>query len=310
VLAEQGSIGRAADILRLSQPAISKSLRRLEDALQVRLFRRSHRGLELTAEGSALLARTRELRLSLQNVARELADLGEGRVTHLRIGVGPNFSGELLAPAVGKLMREAPRTTMQVIVSDVDEILPALRKGDLDLILNIILGEAPEGLSYVPLYEEEVVVCASASHRLAGRRRVTLADLSKERWTSSPSGLPSHQRLRQSLEQKNLSTPQIAFESRSSWLRLQMVAASELLLYTSESLVRLGRAAGYPLVILPVAELAWRRPFGGIVRCQGYLPPAVQRLIDILKSDLYARQKRTSEQEASSGPKRTLKPRR
>ena len=72
----------------------------------------------------------------------------------------------------------------------------------------------------------------------------------------------------------------------------QMVATSDLLLYTSRSLVRLGKAAGYPLTILPVAELVWRRPVGGIVRKEGYLPPAVQRLIDILKSELAARQKR------------------
>jgi DNA-binding transcriptional LysR family regulator len=290
VLAEQGSIGRAADILRLSQPAISKSLRRLEDALQVRLFRRSHRGIELTAEGSVLLARTRELRLSLQNIAREIAELGEGRVTHLRIGVGPSVPGDLLAAAFGKLLREAPRATMQVTVSDVDEILPALRKGDLDLILNIILPEAaPEGLSYLPLYDEGVVVCASATHRLAGRKKVSLADLSKERWASPPSVLPSHQRLRQVLEQRNFPLPQIAFESRSTWLRLQMVAASDLLLYTSRSAVRLGKVAGYPLTILPVSELVWRRPIGGIVRREGYLPPAVQRIIDILKSELAAR---------------------
>jgi DNA-binding transcriptional LysR family regulator len=292
VLAEQGNIGRAADILGLSQPAISKSLRRLEDALRVRLFRRSHRGIELTAEGSALLARTRDLRLSLQNIAREVTELGEGRVAHLRIGVGPSVPGDLLATAFGKLLQEAPRATMQVIVSDVDEILPALRKGDLDLILNVILPEtAPEGLSYVPLYEEEVLVCASASHRLAGRKKVSLADLSKERWASPPSVLPSYQRLRQVLEQKNFPIPQVAFESRSSWLRLQMVAASDLLLYASRGAVRLGKAAGYPLTILPVTELAWRRPIGGIVRREAYLPPAVQRLIDILKSELYAQQK-------------------
>jgi hypothetical protein len=53
--------------------------------------------------------------------------------------------------------------------------------------------------------------------------------------------------------------------------------------------VRLGKAAGYPLTILPLAELVWRRPVGGIVRSEGYLPPAVQRLIDILKPELAAR---------------------
>lgn len=286
VVAEHGHIGRAADVLRLSQPAVSKSLRRLEDALQVKLFRRTHRGLELTAEGSALLVRTRELRLSLQNVAREIAEVGEGRVAHLRIGVGPSVPGELVAAAFAGLLKNAPRTTMQVIISDADELVPALRKGDLDLIVNLTHAQAPEGLSYVPLYDEEFVVCASARHKLAGKERVSLAELSEERWASSGAVLPVLQRLRQIFEGEGLSMPRVAFESRSSWLRVQMVAASDLLVYTSWGLVRTGNAAGYSLAILPVPELVWRRPIGAIVRADGYLPSAVQRLIDALKAAL------------------------
>ena len=78
VVAEQGNLGRAAEQLRLSQPALSKSLKRLEDALEVRLFRRSANGMELTAEGSLLLSRARELRHSLRNVAREVSDVSRG----------------------------------------------------------------------------------------------------------------------------------------------------------------------------------------------------------------------------------------
>ena len=169
-----------------AQPAChQQKLAASRRCVQVKLFRRNHRGIELTAEGATLLARTRDLRLSLQNVARELAELGEGRVAHLRIGVGPSVPGDLLTAAFGKLLQEVPRATMQVTVSDVDDILPRLRKGDLDLILNITLPEAaPEGLSYLRLYDDEVVVCASAKHRLAGRTKVSLAELSKEHWVS------------------------------------------------------------------------------------------------------------------------------
>ena len=78
VIAEHGHLGRAADALGLSQPALSKSLRRLEHALHVKLVKRTPKGVELTAEGSVLLLRVRELRLSLQGVAREIADMSSG----------------------------------------------------------------------------------------------------------------------------------------------------------------------------------------------------------------------------------------
>src|SRR5215471_10219627 len=95
VVAEHAHLGRAADALGLSQPALSKSLRRLEEALQAKLVRRTPKGVELTPEGSVLFLRVRELRLSLQGVAREVAEVGEGRVGYLRIGVGFPMSEEL-----------------------------------------------------------------------------------------------------------------------------------------------------------------------------------------------------------------------
>src|SRR5215831_10954255 len=79
VLAEHGHFGRAAAALGITQPALSKSLQRLETVLEVQLMRRTAKGVELTAEGLALQVRARELRLSLQSVAREIKEIGEGR---------------------------------------------------------------------------------------------------------------------------------------------------------------------------------------------------------------------------------------
>src|SRR5215207_10080465 len=127
-IAEQRHLSRAAERLGLSQPALSKSLRRLEDALQVKLLDRNSKGLELTAEGSLLLARARDLRLSLRNVAREVTDVSQGRAGSLRIGVGPVVPTRLICSALGLLFSQAPRVTTRLTMSDADEIIPALRK--------------------------------------------------------------------------------------------------------------------------------------------------------------------------------------
>src|SRR3954466_2130913 len=160
-IAEQRHLGRAAERLGLSQPALSKSLRRLEEVMHVKLFDRNAKGLELTAEGSLLLARARDLRLSLRNVAREVSELSEGRAGHLRIGVGPTIPTRLISSSLAKLLIDAPRIAARVTISDADEIIPALRKGELDLNINVMHVSPPEGLCYVRLYEEEYVVCAS-----------------------------------------------------------------------------------------------------------------------------------------------------
>src|SRR5262249_25403272 len=158
VVAEHGQLGRAAELLGLSQPALSKSLRRLEDALEVRLFRRSASGMELTAEGSLLLSRARELRQSLRNVAREVSDVARGHTGHIRIGVGPIVNDELLLAAISELLNAEPRISMKVIVSDIDEIMPALHAGQIDVIVNLMVFKPPAGLAYIPLREDECVV--------------------------------------------------------------------------------------------------------------------------------------------------------
>src|SRR5258706_10890531 len=97
VLAEHRHFGRAAAALGISQPALSKSLRRLESVLEVKLVQRTGKGVELTAEGSALQLRVNELRSSLQSVSREIKEIGDGRVGSLRVGVGGAISEKFLA---------------------------------------------------------------------------------------------------------------------------------------------------------------------------------------------------------------------
>lgn len=283
VVAEQGHLGRAANILRLSQPALSKCLTRLESSLEVKLFRRTPKGMELTAEGSLLLSRMRDLRQSLRNVASEIADLNRGHAGHLRIGVGPAVPDQLVMASICELMREAPRLTTKLVISDADQILPALRKGELDVVINHIRPMDPAGLKWSPLYVDEYVVCCSSSHRLAARNDVPLSELSTERWALSDPSLPTQQRLRDVFQQCGLPPPQVALECRLTGLRLQAAASSDLLLYASRAAATRAVAAGMAIRIVPIAELAWRRSIGVISRDEQYTHPAVARFVEIFE---------------------------
>jgi DNA-binding transcriptional LysR family regulator len=284
VLAEHGHFGRAAAALGISQPALSKSLRRLEAVLEVSLMRRTAKRVELTAEGSALASRARELRLSLQSVTQEIKEIDKGRVGQLRIGVGAAISENFLAAAFGELRKEAPRITLSVIVSDNDLLVPALRTGELDLIVNYnyTLNVRTEGVFYEHLYHDDFVVCAAAGHRLSKRRHVELCDLVNEHWALSEPNLMSQQKLRNAFRDAGLPPPRVGLECRSTGLRLRSAAESDLLDFSSRSVIReLARA---DVKILPIRELSWRRSVGLLLRKQAYVPRALQRLIDILKS--------------------------
>ena len=283
VIAEHGHLGRAADALGLSQPALSKSLRRLEQALQVKLVKRTPKGVELTAEGSVLLVRVRELRLSLQSVAREIADVSQGRVGHLRIGVSAAISERLLSAAFAALLKDAPRTKLIASVSDNDLMVPALCNGELDLIIHYLPLTPLEGVVWEHLYDSEYVVCASAKHRLAGRKQVTLAELAQERWALNELALPAQQRLLEKFRDSGFPPPRVAFQSRSAALRLRTVGSSDLLTIVSRDCIEQATSAA-TVITLPVDALAWLRPVGVIFRRETYLPPVGRRFIEIIKA--------------------------
>jgi DNA-binding transcriptional LysR family regulator len=250
------------------------SLRRLEKVLRAKLVRRTSKGVELTAEGSVVLARVRDLRLSLQNLAHEVADVSEGRVGHLRIGVGFARPEEFLSTAFAILLKDAPRLKLIVTVSDNDLMFPALRNGELDLFVNYLLDRyLAEGCVAEHLYVDEHVVCASARHRLAGRKHVTLADLAQERWAVSAPVQTSQQILHEKFRDAALPPPQIALECRSAALRLRTVVSSDLLDWTSRGFVEHSVLAA-KVKILPVKELRWPRPVGVVFRRENYQPSA------------------------------------
>ena len=282
VIAEHCHLGRAAEALGLGQPALSMSLRRLERLAQAKLVKRTPKGIELTAVGAALLSRVGRLRLARDDLAREMADLARGQAGHLRIGVSP-MSTDYLAAVYPALLSAAPELTLQIIDSDNDVMVPSLRNGQLDLVFNYLPPSPYEGAAQEHVYDDEWVVCASAEHRLAKRERVSMKDLVQERWALSTVNMLPQNPLPRAFQDRGLPPPRVAVEARPVRIRLQVIACSDLLSFTSRRIVQ---QAGlrFHLKELPVKELTLRRPVGVIYRKDAYLSPAARRFIEILKT--------------------------
>lgn len=281
VVAARGNVGRAADELGLSQPALSKSLRRLERAVGARLVNRTPKGVDLTAVGSALFARARGLRLSLDAIMREASDLSQGRAGHLRIGTGPGLALDLMPGACARLLRDTPGVTLRVTVGTGDILLPALGRGELDLTVTAILLSDHDDVVQERLLDEEFVVYASARHRLARKDQVSLADIAQERWALGTSS-SSQQGLRQAFAETGLPPPRVAVETSSVPFRLQLLPATELLSFGPRRLLQEG-ASRRRLVELRVKGLSSVRSVSVCYRKEAYLSPAARRFIEILK---------------------------
>jgi DNA-binding transcriptional LysR family regulator len=279
VVAEHGNVRRASEALDLSPGALSKSLHRLESAMNARLFDRTPKGVELTPVGSALLAKVRRLTLTFDDIAREAMDLGKGLAGHIRVGASPADS-EILPEACSALLREAPNVTLNITVSDTDVILPLLQEGKLDLLFNVLPKSPVEGLHHEVLFDDQYVAYASATHPLARRKKLAMADLAQERWVASSGNHRPKQILLRCCEEHGLQAPRFVVETRSIRLRLRIVGSSRLLGFGPRWVVEKW-AARHPLAVLPVRELTIPRPVGALYRKDAYLPSCARRLIEL-----------------------------
>lgn len=281
-IADHGNLGRAAESLGLSQPGLSKCLRRLERSMQTKLVRKTPKGVELTTVGSAFLSHVRRIRLSLDDVAHEVADLTQGRAGHVRVGANNYAIDHLLTAMCAALFKAAPKLTLKVSVGSNDVLLPALCNGQLDLIVSGLPSSPDEDFIEETLCNDDYVVCASAGHRLAGLKRVTAADLTRESWALPPD-VPSTLWLRRAFEDSGLPPPRITLETGSLTLRLHAIASSDLLGFVPKTTVQKDQPH-LRLVELRVKDLAWRRPLGVRYRKDAYLSPAAKRFIEILRT--------------------------
>ena len=284
-VAQYAHLGRAAEALGLGQPALSMSLRRLEQSAKAKLVRRTPKGVELTAVGTALLTHVGKLRLARDDLAREVADLAAGRSGHIRIGASPSNAEVCLPEACSDMLMEAPKVTLDVSVLDNDLLLPALRKGELDLAITHALHAPQPGLTIDFFRADEFVVYCSKRHALARRRSVGLEDLSQQRWAISTAiahgPLLSLRRL---FEEHGYPAPRATLISDLSMFKLRTVAGSDLVGVTVKSNVRT-YAADLGLKVLPVRDLDWIRQVAVVHREEAYLSPAAQRFIQILRSE-------------------------
>ncbi len=281
VVAACGNVRRAAEELGLSQPALSKSLRRLEKAVGEKLVQRTPKGVDLTAVGVALFARVHGLRLTLDDIAREAADLSQGRAGHLRIGTGARFSIDLIPAACAALLEEAPAVTLSISVGSIDMLAPAVSQGEMDLGVTSNSLAGYSGLVLEHLSDDEVAVYASSKHRLAKKKQVSLIDLAQEHWAVAKAS-PSLERLHRTFAENGLPPPKITVEENAVLFRRSILPMTDLVGFGPRTFFRACDKSKH-LVELPVKGLSGRQSTHVFYREGAYLSPITRRFVEILK---------------------------
>lgn len=178
-LDELRHVGRVADYLNITQPAVSKALGELERGLEVRLFERDPKGLIPTAFGECLIRFSRSMLRELNATRDELRHLKAGTTGSIRVGMLPVAAPALVPRAVILLKEETPNTTVVLIEGNSDYLFPMLQEGKADLIVGTVpVTPQHTGLQYQALHPGEAIVAVcGAKNPLAKKKSITVKDL-------------------------------------------------------------------------------------------------------------------------------------
>src|SRR5262245_45553939 len=185
---QAGSMGKAADLLNIFQPTISKSIADLEHVLGVRLLDRRPQGVEPTHYARALIRRSAAAFNELKQGVQEIENLADPTAGELRIGGTEPMLAGLLPAVIDRLSRQYPRFVFHVarVSTDFREN-HALRERELELVIGRVPRRMTENdLDVEILFDDPFVVAAGAQNPWARKRRVTLAELVDEPWVLPP----------------------------------------------------------------------------------------------------------------------------
>lgn len=289
-IAELQHVGRAAQKLHRTQPALTSSIRRLEEACGAPLFERAGRGIRLTAAGKVLLQWARRVRFDLDDAQREIAAIGTGLAGHVRVGIVPTAAQFLLPAAARQLLQEGPEVTLRTVVGLVDTLKPQLRQGELDLLVATETHAEPGFVSKL-LAEDAIVVAAAANHELF-RGQPTLKDLVRYRWALQPPGAPTRDWLDHTFDRRRLPRPQVQVESTMLLMLPTLIAQTGLLSFISRHHLA-PQAARSGLKEIPLKETTMLRRLVVVYRENAYLSAAAQRLVALLGEAHAPRAKRS-----------------
>ena len=276
-------LGRSAEFLSLTQPAVSKSLAEIERMFGLDLFLRSTRGTEPTAYGEKVARFARSVLADFDRTREDIAIIGSGGAGRIRLGAMVVAMPGLVAESVLRLKAESPNTTVSIEEGDLSRLLPRLRVGELDFIVGRLEpGYAAPDLETEPLYAESMRVIVAPDHPLARVRKPTWAMLATQPWVVPPAWASSRIKLAQLFYKHRLDPPSDIIESASYLVTVTFVRQRHCVAFVAGDVARQlqADAAAVPLAMTVPIEL----PRVGLLRLRTALrTPAGDRLQEILR---------------------------
>jgi DNA-binding transcriptional LysR family regulator len=282
-IVSSGSLGRAAHVLHVTQPALSRTIKRLEDQVGAPLFERHSKGMQLTVVGTALLPHATLLQREAEH-AREEIDAMRGLAKGtIRVGAVGSIASLVLPMAIGEVLKKWPNLRVQIIEGVWDRLAESLLKHEIDLALSTAFPDTAEISAITDCrWEDSSHVVAALDHPLRKKRKLTLADTLSEQWAIPPKGTGPFEHMEQIFSAQGLGLPNVVVETRSIIVLKSLVASCGFLSWMPEPTYGAESRAGL-IDALKIPGTVDRRTLTAFRRRQGILPSPAAKLLDELR---------------------------
>ncbi|ODV10276.1 MAG: LysR family transcriptional regulator [Rubrivivax sp. SCN 70-15] len=273
-VAEMGSFGRAAESVHISQPAFSRRIDKLEQALGVRLLDRTTRRVGLTAVGREFDRKVRLLLDDLDATLLGIRGVAATRMGEVSVACVPSTACHFLAHVIARYHAQCPKVRVRIVDADANDVLSAVAGGEADFGINFIGAQEGE-VEFEPLLEERFVAACRRDHPLAHRKQLSWRELAGHDYISVGKSSGNRLLLDQALAGMT-GQPQGIYETRHVTTALGLVEAG-LGVAAVPAMAMPG--ADHPLLVgVPLVEPVVTRKLGLIHRRGRSLSRAAQQL--------------------------------
>ncbi|MCW0285342.1 LysR substrate-binding domain-containing protein [Klebsiella pneumoniae] len=286
-VAQQGTLGRAAETLNLSQPALSKTLNELEQLTGTRLFERGRLGAQLTLVGEQFLTHAVKV-LDALNSAGQALNRKEGLNNDIvRIGALPTAALGILPTVIGQFHKQQKDITLQVATMNNTMLLAGLKSGEIDIGIGRMSDpELMSGLHYELLFLESLKLVVRPGHPLL-QETVTLSRVMEWPVVISPKGTVPRQNAEALLQSQGCKMPAGCIETLSASLSRQLTVDFDYVWFVPSGAVKDDLRRGV-LTALPIATQGAGEPIGILTRVDATLTPGTQTLLSAIRKSMPA----------------------
>lgn len=286
-VADSGSIRAAARAMNLSQSALTKALRELEEDVGAELLQRSYKGIGFTPEGNALLIRARLVLATIDKARAEIRQMRGGAGAHIKAAITPLVTATVLPGVLAAFRKVQPEAELTFHEGLLVTALPGLIEGRLDFAVALASPQdLPYEIEFEPLTDTEAIPFVRVSHPLAGTedwRAVADAE-----WVLNLSAGSQSMNLVGWLEAHDLPAPRRILHCSSPFLILELARRNDLIGYGPKVLIT-DPQVGVGLRPLPLQPLPPTMPLGLLTLRGVPLGSAAKKLANLFRRELQAR---------------------